>query len=263
VIQFPRPHASRVDPLFIVMPAYNAAETIEPTFDRIPAGVRERIARYVVVNDGSKDATASALHRLQQGLPNLVVLDHAANRGYGAAEKTLLRYARDNGAGGTILLHADGQYPPERLADLVAPIERNEAEMVQGSRMLGGGALGGGMPLYKFVANKALTRVQNWAFGMGLAEYHSGYLAYSKRVLTEIPFDLLSDSFDIDIEMMIAAHILGMRIVEVAIPARYAGEVSHLQPIRYGLDVLAIVARYRSGHYHRMLGRSRDGTGQS
>jgi glycosyltransferase involved in cell wall biosynthesis len=239
--------------VFIIMPAYNAGAHIETTFERIPPLVRERIARYVVVNDGSTDDTAAAISRLSTRFSNLVALQHERNRGYGAAEKTLLAFARKEGADAAILLHADGQYSPEKIPELLALLDRNEAELVQGSRMLGGGAVRGGMPLYKFMANKALTAVQNAAYGMKLAEYHSGYLVYSRRVLDEIPFDQLSDSFDIDIEIMLCAKILGMRIREVAIPTIYAGEKSHVKPIKYGLDVLRIVGNFRRGHYHALL----------
>lgn len=250
---------SGVGPLFIAMPAYNASATLGATLDRIPADMDARIDRIVVVDDGSTDATEGVLKRLSRERPNLVALRHGVNRGYGAAEKTLLAYARDHGAGSVVLLHADGQYAPERIADMIAPIQRGDADLVQGSRMLGGGARAGGMPLYKYIANKALSRLQNVAYGLHLAEYHSGYLAYSRRILDEIPFERLSDSFDFDIEMLLAARILGMPIVEIPIPTRYAGEVSHLRPIRYGLDVLAIVARYRRGHYHRLLARREAG----
>ena len=239
--------------VFIIMPAYNAGAHIEATFERIPADVRERVARYVVVNDGSTDDTAEAIGRLGARLPNLVALHHDRNRGYGAAEKTLLAFARKEGAGAAILLHADGQYSPEKIPDMLAVLDRGEGELVQGSRILGGGALRGGMPMYKFLANKALTAIQNAAYGMDLAEYHSGFLAYSRRVLDEIPFDRLSDSFDIDIEIMLCAKILGMRIQEVGIPTIYAGEKSHVRPVKYGMDVLKIVRKFRRGYYDALL----------
>ena len=208
--------------------------------------------RYVAVNDGSKDDTAAALARLQKEFDNLVVLTHPVNRGYGEAEKTLLRYALAEGAEVGIVLHSDGQYSPEKIVDLLEPFDRDTADLVQGSRMLGGGALRGGMPFYKFVANKALTAIENLAFGMNLAEYHSGYMLYSRKALETIPFEKLSASFDFDLEMMVLAHVKGLRIAEIAIPTIYAGEKSHLNPIRYGFDVLSVVRDYRRGKYHRM-----------
>jgi hypothetical protein len=151
-----------------------------------------------------------------------------------------------------VLLHSDGQYSPEKIPELLEPFDSGAADLVQGSRMLGGGALRGGMPLYKFIANKALTAIENRAFGMRLAEYHSGYMLYSRRALETIPFEKLLSSFDFDLEMIVLARAKGLRIKEIAIPTIYAGERSHLNPIRYGCDVLSVVRRYRRGIYHAM-----------
>src|SRR2546423_8060395 len=176
-----------LDNILVLMPAYNAGATIERVFARIPDGVRQRIREYVVVNDGSTDDTEAALARLRGRFP-LLVLTHPVNRGYGAAEKTLLSYALEKRADVGIVLHSDGQYSPESIPELLAPFDNDTADLVQGSRMLGGGALRGSMPLYKFVANKALTRIENWAFGLNLAEYHSGYMLYSRRAIESVPF---------------------------------------------------------------------------
>jgi len=237
---------------FVLMPAYNAGQTIEKVFARIPADARERIRRYVVVNDGSKDDTGEAVVRLRREFPTLVALTHEVNRGYGEAIKTLLRYAVHEGADAGIVLHSDGQYSPEKIVELLGPIDRGEADVVLGSRMLGGGALRGGMPLYKFVANKTLTAIENWAFGLKLAEYHSGYMLYSRRAMETIPFEKLSNSFDFDLEMIVLAHVKKLKIAEIAIPTIYAGEKSHLNPVKYGFDVLAVVRDYRRGRYHAM-----------
>ncbi|HEV3198695.1 MAG TPA: glycosyltransferase family 2 protein [Bryobacteraceae bacterium] len=241
-----------VENVFVLMPAYNAAATVEKVFARVPPEARRRIRRYVAVNDGSKDDTAAVLARLQKEFDSLVVLTHPVNRGYGEAEKTLLRYALAEGAEVGIVLHSDGQYSPEKIVDLLEPFDRGTADMVQGSRMLGGGALRGGMPFYKFAGNRALTTIENLAFGMKLAEYHSGYMLYSRKALETIPFEKLSASFDFDLEMLVLAHVKGLRIAEVAIPTIYAGEKSHLNPIKYGLDVLSVVREYRRGKYHAM-----------
>jgi glycosyltransferase involved in cell wall biosynthesis len=234
------------------MPAYNAGKTIEKVFARIPPAAASRIFQYVVVNDGSTDDTAAALARLEARFPNLVVLTHPANKGYGATEKTLLRYAMQQDAGAGVLLHSDGQYSPEKILDLLAPLDRGEADLVQGSRMLESGALRGGMPLYKFLGNKLLTVLENWAFGMRLAEYHSGYMLYSRKAMDTIPFEKLSRSFDFDLEMIVLAKVKGLRIAEIAIPTIYAGEKSHLNPVAYGFDVLSIVRAYKRGKYHGM-----------
>ena len=242
-----------VGPVWIVMPAYNAQDTIQGVFARIPEDVRARVERYVVVDDGSTDGTRRVLESLEKRTDALTVLTHGKNRGYGAAEKTLLSYALDNGCGAAVLLHADGQYSPEKIPDLLSPLERGEADLVQGSRMAGGGALRGGMPLYKYIGNRALSALESAVFGMGLAEYHSGFLVYSRRLLERIPFERLSDEFDFDLEMMVGAHIAGFCVREVAIPTIYADEVSHLNPVRYGFQVLGVVMRYIRGHYHHIL----------
>lgn len=184
--------------------------------------------------------------------PGLVILTHPTNRGYGAAEKTLLSYALEEGAGVAIVLHSDGQYSPEKIPDLLAPFDEDTADLVQGSRLLGGGAREGGMPLYKLLANKSLTALENWAFGMKLAEYHSGYMLYSRKALAAIPFRKLSDSFDFDLEMIVMARVKGLRVVELPIPTIYAGEVSHLRPVHYGMRVLAVVWSYKRGKYHEL-----------
>jgi glycosyltransferase involved in cell wall biosynthesis len=241
-----------VSDVFILMPAYNAASTIEKVFARIPAPARDRISRYVVVNDGSSDDTEAALTRLRTQFPSLVTLTHPVNRGYGATEKTLLAYALEEGAGVGIVLHSDGQYSPESIPELLRPFDEDTADLVQGSRMLGGSALEGRMPLYKFVANKVLTAIENWAFGLNLAEYHSGYMLYSRKTMASIPFQKLSNSFDFDLEMMVMAHIGKLRIAEIAIPTIYAGEVSHLRPVQYGLRVLSIVGNYKRGKYDKL-----------
>jgi glycosyltransferase involved in cell wall biosynthesis len=241
-----------VDNVFVLMPAYNAGATVEKVFARIPPEARHRIRRYVVVNDGSKDDTREALDRLGREFPNLVALHHETNRGYGEAEKTLLRHALREGAEVGILLHSDGQYSPEKIPELLEPFDRDTADLVQGSRMLDGGALRGGMPFYKYVANKALTAIENRAFGMQLAEYHSGYMVYSRKTMETLPFEKLSNSFDFDLEMIVLARVKGLRIAEIAIPTIYAGEKSHLNPIRYGLDVLKVVRDFRNGKYHAL-----------
>lgn len=237
---------------FIVMPAYNAGRTIERVFERIPETVRQRITRYVVVDDGSKDDTWEAILRLQKQFPNLDPLRHPANRGYGAAEKTLLQHAVKEGAGIVILLHSDGQYSPEVIPAMLQPFDRGQADLVMGSRMLGGGALKGGMPLYKYVANKSLTALENLAFGLRMAEYHSGFLVYNRKLLEAVPFEKLSDSFDFDLEMVVMAKIKGLRIREVAIPTIYADEESHLNPIKYGFNVLRVIRDYKLGRYGRL-----------
>lgn len=236
----------------VAVPAYEAGRTLEGVFDRIPPAARARIREYAVLNDGSGDDTAEVLRRLQAREPDLTVLTHAANQGYGATERDLLAHALAGPAAIVVLLHADGQYSPECIPELLAPIDAGEADLVQGSRLRGGGALAGGMPRYKYVANRALTAIENLAFGMRLAEYHSGYMVYTRRFLEQVPFRRLSHSFDFDLEMLVLARVKGLRIREVPIPTIYAGEVSHLKPVTYGLRVLRVVARQLTGYYRRL-----------
>jgi glycosyltransferase involved in cell wall biosynthesis len=244
----------KIKKIAIIMPAYNAGKSIERVFERIPLEIRQSILHYIVVNDGSTDDTSNALSRLQLSFPNLVVIDHLVNKGYGAAEKTLLRHALDTEAEVCVLLHADGQYAPEEIPQLLKPFEEEQADIVQGSRMVDGGrcALQGAMPLYKFVANRFLTAIENHAFGLHLAEYHSGYMLYSKRALLEIPFEKLADNFCFDQEMLVMAKIKGLKIIERPIPTFYGNEVSHLKPMRYGFNVLSLVWEYKRGHYHEL-----------
>ena len=241
-----------VDRVFVIMPAYNAGRTIERVFARIPEEARQRISRYVVVNDGSSDDTSAVVRRLQQQWPTLVLLEHEQNRGYGGAEKTLLGHALAEGADVAILLHSDGQYSPEKIPEILDVFDRDDADIVQGSRMAGKSNALDSMPFYKFVANKGLTAIENWAFGLGLAEYHSGYMIYNRRAMETIPFEKLSGSFDFDLEMLVMARVNGLRVKELPIPTIYAGEKSHLNPISYGFDVLRVVWDYKRGKYHRL-----------
>ena len=236
--------------IFVVIPAYNAAGTLERVFQRVPAEVRTKIERVLVVNDGSLDGTGALVCRLAGADPKIALIEHATNRGYAQAQKTGFTAALEAGADIVALLHADGQYAPELLPTLLRPLETGEADVVQGSRMLDPrGALRGGMPVYKFVANRVLSALENWVYGMKLAEYHSGYMLYSARTLRAIPFQRLSDTFHFDGEMLLMAHRKRLRIREIPIPTHYGDEKSHLKPIRYGLDVLTIMARYLAGKY--------------
>jgi glycosyltransferase involved in cell wall biosynthesis len=235
--------------IFVVIPAYQAALTLESVFRRIPSQIYERGARIIVVNDGSSDATGDVARKAAQTRPNVEVIDHVHNKGYAQAQKTGFSHALEQGADIVALLHADGQYAPELLPQLLRPLENDEADVVIGSRMLEGGALKGGMPLYKYIANKSLTAIENLAYGLRVSEYHSGYMLYSRRCLETIPFVRLSDTFHFDGEMIMMAGKKKLRIKEIAIPTRYAEEKSHLRPVKYGIDVLTIVWQNFRGKY--------------
>ena len=169
--------------------------------------------------------------------------------GAGDSGDELLRRAQE---GDTAAFESLVEREQDKVYGLALRMTRSEAdaaEIVQGSRMLDGGALRGNMPLYKFVANKSLTAIENWAFGLKMAEYHSGYMLYARRAITEIPFHKLSNSFDFDLEMIVMAKVKGMRVREIAIPTIYADEVSHLRTVQYGMRVLKVVRDYRLGKY--------------
>jgi glycosyltransferase involved in cell wall biosynthesis len=226
--------------LFIAIPAYNAAKTIASVFDRMPAEI----------DDGSKDDTAAVVRGLMTSRPKIQLIEHPVNRGYGGACKTGLSACRDGGAELIGWVHADGQYAPEELPRLLAPLAAGKADMVQGSRMRGGGALAGGMPVYKYIANKMLSLVENIAFGMRLAEFHSGYMCYHRRALERIPFETFNTrNFIFDQEMMVVGKCAGLRLIDISIPTRYGDEESHLKVIPYGFAVLGMIGRYFRGDY--------------
>ena len=234
--------------IVVVMPAYNAGKTIEKVFKRIPRKVLDNIYRIIVVNDGSKDNTLQVVKNLKKKY-NLDLLDHVKNKGYGRAQKTGFRHALKLGADIAVLLHSDGQYAPEVMDKLLEPLEAGKADVVQGSRILGGKSLQGGMPLYKYFGNRVLTFMENIAYGMNMAEYHSGYMLYSKKALQVIPFEKLSDKFHFDGEMLIVAKKKKLRIKEVPIPTRYASEKSYLNPVTYGFEVFKTILNFWRGKY--------------
>jgi 2-polyprenyl-3-methyl-5-hydroxy-6-metoxy-1,4-benzoquinol methylase len=237
--------ASRIG---IVVVAYNAATTLAWVLDRIPAAFRPRITAVLVSDDHSTDSTelvALEYQERQQGLP-LTVVRQPRNLGYGGNQKFGYRWAIEHDLDVVVLLHGDGQYAPECLPDVVAPVVAGEAEMVMGSRMMvPGEARRGGMPRYKYVGNRVLTRVQNAAAGLDLTEWHSGYRALSVAALAAIPFEANSDGFDFDTEILLQLHANGMRIAEVPIPTYYGDEICYVNGLAYARDVTLDVLRYR------------------
>lgn len=232
----------------VFMPAYNAGAHLADVLGRIPAHVWPLIDCVVIVDDGSTDDTAHKAGLLRSRFDKIDVVSLPENRGYGEAVKTGLARCRDANAACSVCLHADGQYPPEYLSRMIERIEQG-CDLVQASRIAGGGARQGGMPQYKYVAGRILTWMENRVFGLHLTDYHSGYLAYSARALRTIAFDRLSTSFDFDLEMIASARAHELRITEVPIPTRYADEISYLNPVGYGLRVLLVMAKYLRGHY--------------
>jgi glycosyltransferase involved in cell wall biosynthesis len=223
----------------VVMPAYNAARTLRITYQAIPM---QSVDRIILVDDGSTDETLAIAREL-----NLAVFVHTRNFGYGANQKTCYTEALKDGAQIIVMLHPDYQYDPALLPELVAPIEAGQADIVLGSRFLHGSALKQGMPWWKYVSNRFLTWLENRVLGLRLSEYHTGYRAYSRRVLEGVPFLLNSDRFVFDQEILVQAVHQGFRIKETPVPAKYFAEASSaglVDSIVYGLSILAVLARY-------------------
>jgi SAM-dependent methyltransferase len=215
--------------------------------ERIPESFQSAIDTVLVSDDFSTDDTYEvgvAYQRDHAALP-ITIVRQRRNLGYGGNQKFGYRWLIDHGFDVAVLLHGDGQYAPEVLPEMVAPILQGRADVVIGSRMLGGGALAGGMPLYKYVGNRILTRFQNRVSGLRLSEWHSGYRAFSLERLAEIPFEENSDGFHFDTEVLLQLYDAGARIAEVPIPTYYGDEICRVNGLAYAKDVSVDVVRYR------------------
>jgi glycosyltransferase involved in cell wall biosynthesis len=223
--------------IFIV--AYNAEQTIRNVLERIPPAMAEFDTHILIIDDSSDDRTFEQACEFQtSGFP-LTVLVNPVNQGYGGNQKIGFHYAIEANYDYLVLLHGDGQYAPERMPDLVAPLAAGEADFVMGSRMMQrGGALAGGMPLYKFVGNKILTWIQNRLLHARLSEFHSGYRVYSVDALRQLPFDRNTNDFHFDTEIIIQLLRGGYRIQEVPIPTYYGGEICRVNGLKYALNVV-------------------------
>jgi glycosyltransferase involved in cell wall biosynthesis len=225
----------------VVMPAYNAALTLERTLREIN---REIVDDIILVDDASNDTTVEIAHRL--GLRTIV---HDRNRGYGGNQKTCYAEALRTDADVVVMLHPDYQYTPKLLTAVASLIAVDQFDCVLGSRILSGGALKGGMPVYKYVANRALTAIENLVTGAKLSEYHTGYRGFSRKVLETLPLEENSDDFVFDAQMLAQCLYFGFRIGEVSCPTRYEPESSSInfrRSVMYGLGVLGTTALYRA-----------------
>jgi glycosyltransferase involved in cell wall biosynthesis len=232
----------------VLVVAYNAATTLRQTLDRIPSGFRDQLEHVLVCDDASVDETYEIGLEYQSGstLP-LTVIKHVQNLRYGGNQKFGYRWAIEEGLDIVVLLHGDGQYAPEVMEQIVSPLMRGEADVVMGSRMMQrGSARKGGMPLYKYVGNRILTRFQNAVTGASLTEWHSGYRAYRTDALRDIPFADYSDDFDFDTEIILGMLGAGKRIVEVPIPTYYGDEICYVNGLSYARDVAVDVLRHRA-----------------
>ena len=224
----------------VVMPAYNAAKTLKETYEKIP---HEYVDEIILVDDASRDDTYSKAQEL-----GIVTLKHRHNLGYGGNQKTCYTVALERGADIVIMIHPDGQYDPAFLGPIIAPIQKGEADIVLGSRMLNRPkALEGGMPMYKFISNISLTTAENVVLGLRLSEYHTGYRAYSRHFLETIPFMRDSNDFVFDTQVLVQAAHFKMRIAEIPVSTRYFKEASSVNfktSAIYGLKTLGVLVRY-------------------
>src|ERR1035437_5754896 len=222
----------------VVVPAYNAAKTLERTYRDIPHSF---VSRIILVDDVSKDDTVAVARQL-----GLDVLIHRQNLGYGGNQKTCYDAALAVGADAVVMLHPDYQYDATRIPALVQPILDGEKDLMLGSRFLGD-PLAGGMPRWKYISNRFLTGLENLAFGLHLSEYHTGFRAYSRRLLETIPYRLKSDDFVFDQELVAQAVAVHMRVGEIAVPTRYFEEASSVgfrRSVVYGLATLKVILRF-------------------
>ncbi|HUU38899.1 MAG TPA: glycosyltransferase family 2 protein [Candidatus Desulfaltia sp.] len=231
---------ARAKKVIVVMPAYNAEKTLERTLEDIPRGWVDEI---ILVDDRSRDGTVGLARRL-----GLHVFVHDKNKGYGANQKTCYREALKRGGDIMVMVHPDHQYDPTVIPQLISPLLEEGCDAVFGSRMLGGRPLEGGMPKWKYLGNIFLTALENATFYMYLTEYHSGLRAYSRRYLETVRFDLNSDDFVFDSEIIAQGVIHKMRIKEIPIATRYfeeASKIGFLRSLVYGLSILKTLVKFK------------------
>ena len=224
------------------MPAYNAADTLERTWREVMA--QEIVDLVIVVDDASHDETAA----VARGFPNTLVHVHPINRGYGGNQKTCYRLALEAGADIVVMVHPDYQYTPKLIPAFAALIAGDLYSCALGSRILGGGALAGGMPLWRYVANRVLTAIGNALMGAKLSEFHTGYRAFSRELLARLPLEENSDDFVFDNQMIAQILWLGETVAEVSCPTRYAPDASSIdfvRSVKYGFGCLATACSFR------------------
>lgn len=230
--------------IIVVMPAYNAEETLRRTYDEVMD--QDCVDQIILVDDGSSDRTVS----IARSLANTTVHVHPSNQGYGANQKTCYRLALDEGGDIIVMVHPDYQYTPQLIPAMAAMIGNGLYHCVLGSRILGGYALKGGMPIWKYIANRFLTFVENVLLGAKLSEYHTGYRAFSRQLLEQVPLHANSDDFVFDNQMLAQILWLGYPIAEISCPTKYFAEASSInlpRSIKYGFGCLFTGLSFRLG----------------
>jgi glycosyltransferase involved in cell wall biosynthesis len=223
----------------VVMPAYNASKTLRMTYKDLPHDLVDLV---LLVDDGSLDETVGIARQL-----DLELFIHNRNYGYGANQKTCYIEALKAGADIIVMVHPDYQYDPTLLPEIVRPIQQSEADVVLGSRLMGGSPIKQGMPWWKYYGNRLLSKIENLVFGLNLSDYHTGYRAYHKHVLETINFQGNSDGFIFDQEVIAQVVDSNFRIAEISVPTRYfpeASSVNFTNSVLYGLRILSLVTRY-------------------
>jgi glycosyltransferase involved in cell wall biosynthesis len=232
--------ATRRGKVVLVMPAYNAAETLRQTWADIPAG---HVDEHILVDDASRDDTVAIARSL-----GITVLEHKKNRGYGGNQKTCYREALERGADFVIMLHPDYQYDPRLVPMMILPLELGILDVILGSRVrTREECLASGMPLYKYLGNRLLTLIENIALGQNMGEFHSGFRAYRREVLETLPFENFSDDFVFDSQFLVSAVDAGFKLGEIPVPVRYMPEASSIgfrRSVRYGLGTLGAIAQF-------------------
>jgi glycosyltransferase involved in cell wall biosynthesis len=231
--------------IVVVMPAYNSAKTLKQTYGEIP---RDFVDEVILVDDGSRDTTAQLAAEL-----GMVTFVHKQNLGYGRNQKTCYREALRRDADIVVMVHADYQYSPRLIVSMAGMLAYGEYDVALASRILGTGALRGGMPLYKYIANRLLTLFQNIVMGCKLSEYHTGYRAFSRKVLESLPLEANNDDFVFDNEMLAQVVYFRYGIGEISCPTRYfeeASSISFARSVKYGLGVLSTSMKFRLQKMH-------------
>lgn len=226
--------------VIVIMPGFNVEKTLAKTVRDIPKGLADEI---ILVDDGSRDNTSKVGKKL-----GLSVYRHSKNRGYGGAQKTAYKKALKKGADIIIMVHSDYQYAPHLARELVRPIKNGLVDIMLGTRIRRRKeVLEGGMPIYKYLANRVLTITENIVLGLNLSEYHTGYRAFSREVLETLPFDKFSDDYLFDSQTLISAAYSGFSIGETPVPVRYfpeAGSINFTRAAEYGLGTLGVLGQF-------------------